>query len=352
MQQDDIDSANDIKIDKYDISNKNSSLKIDLNEKKDNNNNFEDIIVSNKVKKDKKIYLTIFLTFITLFLVVIFIYRLIENRDYHNEHNFVHNSKKVKEEKKYNTSSLENSYKKSIIESKLKPSQNELKTKKIENNIANLQKDNNLENIKNSLDDEVITEKIEDNMVTLEKNKKVKNVKNIVNEQVVNKKISNTINKDKKSIKTNNNLNQIDKNKISSNELQNSEFLEKDTKTNKISQPTKYKGNAIVSHKIEIINFDKEQHIKNLSSFDTNIYKNRYFIQIGAFKKSPSKKYLDSLKSLGYNYILKYEKSENILYKKLLIGPYIKKEDALNEIKTIRAKFKISNVFIRKFNLD
>ena len=53
MQQDDIDSANDIKIDKYDISNKNSSLKIDLNEKKDNNNNFEDIIVSNKVKKDK-----------------------------------------------------------------------------------------------------------------------------------------------------------------------------------------------------------------------------------------------------------------------------------------------------------
>ena len=68
--------------------------------------------------------------------------------------------------------------------------------------------------------------------------------------------------------------------------------------------------------------------------------------------KIESKKYLDSLKSLGYNYILKYEKSENILYKKLLIGPYIKKEDALNEIRTIRAKFKISNVFIRKFNLD
>ncbi len=69
-----------------------------------------------------------------------------------------------------------------------------------------------------------------------------------------------------------------------------------------------------------------------------------YYIQVGSFSKyEPNKKFLDSIKKLGYNY--KYHTVGNL--KKVLVGPFKTSSEAKNARRTLRSKVEPGSFLVK-----
>lgn len=70
------------------------------------------------------------------------------------------------------------------------------------------------------------------------------------------------------------------------------------------------------------------------------------FVQIGAFSKKPTQKYLDNITSKGYSYTLHpvTVNGKNLL--KLLIGPYNSRSEATKQLDAIKKSFDAPNAYI------
>lgn len=73
------------------------------------------------------------------------------------------------------------------------------------------------------------------------------------------------------------------------------------------------------------------------------------FVQIGAFSKMPSQKYLNGITSKGFSYKIYKVSINNKLFHKVLIGPYNSRGQAKLAIDDIKKKLNISGAFILKF---
>jgi len=74
----------------------------------------------------------------------------------------------------------------------------------------------------------------------------------------------------------------------------------------------------------------------------------KFFIQIGAFSKSPSKKYLANITKKGYNYKVYKITIKNKLYNKILIGPYKTRKNAESKLPKTRKDLKNPKAYILK----
>ena len=74
-----------------------------------------------------------------------------------------------------------------------------------------------------------------------------------------------------------------------------------------------------------------------------------YYVQIGAFTKTPSKKLLRSITQKGYNYAVHKIKIKGRTYNKVLIGSYPSKKLAAKNLTKIKKAFKNPNAYILKF---
>ncbi len=70
------------------------------------------------------------------------------------------------------------------------------------------------------------------------------------------------------------------------------------------------------------------------------------FVQIGAFSKMPSKKYLNDITKKGFKYRVYKVSINNKLFHKVLIGPYNSRKQAKQAIENIKRKLNISGAFI------
>ena len=70
------------------------------------------------------------------------------------------------------------------------------------------------------------------------------------------------------------------------------------------------------------------------------------FIQIGAFSKMPSAKYLNTIKSKGFNYKIYKISINGKVFHKVLIGPYSSRGQARNATDNIKRQLNVSGAFI------
>jgi len=70
------------------------------------------------------------------------------------------------------------------------------------------------------------------------------------------------------------------------------------------------------------------------------------YIQIGAFSKMPSNKYLSSITSKGFSYKIYKVSINGKIFHKMLIGPYTSRGQAKNAIDDLKRRLNISGAFI------
>jgi len=76
---------------------------------------------------------------------------------------------------------------------------------------------------------------------------------------------------------------------------------------------------------------------------------NGYFIQIGAFTKTPNKNLLQSISKKGYSYTVYQLMIKGRLYNKVLIGAYQTRKEATRKLSQVKLDFKNPNAYILKF---
>ena len=72
----------------------------------------------------------------------------------------------------------------------------------------------------------------------------------------------------------------------------------------------------------------------------------RYFIQVGSFQQTPSKRFLSVIRNSGFKYVISRPNSKGS--KKLLIGPYGSKADANQALITVKSRINKSAYIVHK----
>jgi len=86
---------------------------------------------------------------------------------------------------------------------------------------------------------------------------------------------------------------------------------------------------------------------KNFTKKSTSL--NGYFIQIGAFTKTPNKNLLKSITKKGYSYTVYKLNIKGKLYNKVLIGSYKTRAEATRNLSQVKSDFKNPSAYILKF---
>jgi DedD protein len=74
-----------------------------------------------------------------------------------------------------------------------------------------------------------------------------------------------------------------------------------------------------------------------------------FYIQVGAFSKKPSDKFLNNLEKKGYNYTIYTVNIKGKNYNKVLVGPYPTKGVANNSLSRVQKDSRNKNAYILKF---
>lgn len=72
----------------------------------------------------------------------------------------------------------------------------------------------------------------------------------------------------------------------------------------------------------------------------------RYFIQVGSFQQTPSKRFLSVIRNSGFKYLISRPNTQGS--KKLLIGPYANKSDANQALVTVKSRINKSAYIVHK----
>lgn len=268
-----------------------------------------DILLSTQEETtDKKKYIILGLVLVVLFLITIVVIRLVTNSDESENDSFVDKKENISQDKVLDDENIEQQYQK-IINQKLKKLQDEKKAKLDEKE----KKAEESLNIKKVQKEEIKTLKPKE----IQKQIKAKEIK--------------------KELMTLNEKPKIEPKK----EVKAS--VKKETKTP--NWPVKKQ----TLREPSLTDFSRSQTADKLSTKKiTAISKTGYFVQVGAFSKNPSKKYLDNIKSHGYSYKLHKVKVKGKNFTKVLIGPFKSRSTATNNMAKIKAKLSIASAFILK----
>jgi len=121
----------------------------------------------------------------------------------------------------------------------------------------------------------------------------------------------------------------------------------------KVSQPKVVKEKVKTQAKPKVVSKPKREIIvppakeKNFTKKSTSL--NGYFIQIGAFTKTPNKNLLKSITKKGYSYTVYQLNIKGKLYNKVLIGAYKTRADATRNLSQVKSDFKNPSAYILKF---
>ena len=276
------------------------------------------LLSSNDEPADKKKYIILGLVLVVLFLITIVVIRLLTNSDTNDNDSFVAKKENISQDKVLDDDNIEQQYQK-IINQKMKKLQEE----KNANSDAQNKKAQEALNIKKAQEEEIKVTKAQDiqkQIKTEEIKKDLLPLKDDIKKEVK-KVIEPSIKKPavkaevpaKKAVKS------------------SSWPVKKQT----LREPT-------------VKDFKKSESANKLSSTKAATNTSGYFVQIGAFTKKPSDKYLNTVKKAGYTYTLHNETIKNIKYTKVLVGPYPNRAAATKNMPSIKSKIGLKSAFIKK----
>lgn len=94
---------------------------------------------------------------------------------------------------------------------------------------------------------------------------------------------------------------------------------------------------------------EPKKSIKDLVQSTDSSAPKGYFVQIGAFTKTPSNSYINNIRQAGLKYKIYKVEVKGKLYNKVLIGPYSSRATAKQNIEDIKKKLNLSSAYILKF---
>ncbi|GGD34689.1 hypothetical protein GCM10012288_05800 [Malaciobacter pacificus] len=95
---------------------------------------------------------------------------------------------------------------------------------------------------------------------------------------------------------------------------------------------------------------EPKKSIKDLvQSTASNEVISGYFVQIGAFTKTPSSSYINKIRDAGLKYKVYKVEVKGTMYNKVLIGPYSSRAVAKDNIDSIKKKLNLSSAYVLKF---
>jgi len=276
------------------------------------------LLSSNDEPADKKKYIILGLVLVVLFLITIVVIRLLTNSDTNDNDSFVAKKENISQDKVLNDDNIEQQYQK-IINQKMKKLQEE----KNSNLDAQNKKAQEALNIKKAQEEEIKVTKAQD----IQKQIKTEEIKKdlLPLKDDIKKEIKKVI---KPIIKK-----PVAKAVVSPKEVVKSASWP--VKKQTLREPT-------------VTDFKKSESANKLSTVKVSSKPVGYFVQIGAFTKKPSDKYLNTVKKAGYSYTLHNETIKNIKYTKVLVGPYPNRAAATKNIPSIKSKIGLKSAFIKK----
>jgi len=285
-----------------------------------------DILLSPEVETtDKKKYIILGLVLVVLFLITIVVIRLVTNSEETTNDSFVDKKENISQDKVLDDENIEQQYQK-IINQKLKKLQDEKKAKledeekKAEDslNIKKIQKEEIKTTQPKDIQKQIKTKEIKKELLTLKEESKTQTKKAV-------KKATKTVEK-----------------KVSQ-------------KSAPVKQAAKSVGWPVKKQTLReptVTDFTRSQTADKLSSKPAvktaGVKPSGYFVQIGAFSKKPSTKYLNNIQRSGYSYTLYDIKVKEKLFTKVLIGPYPSKPTALKDMDNIKTKLRLKSAFVLK----
>ncbi len=254
---------------------------------------------TNSNELNKKKYLVLGLILVILFLLTIIIIRLLTS-DSSSNNSFA----------KYKNENVQNILENENIEEEYQ--------KIINEKLKNIKE----ENIKEEKRQEIKNEKIVDeklNLKVIEKNEQIIEQTEVIKADMFNTKNIYTPSK-----------------KVAREEVKFTKIIKeaKIIKKEKTKKVLKKAINKSKNNKVLSLSFNKPKGT---------------FVQIGAFSKIPTNKYLSSITKHGFKYKIYKIKIKNKIFHKLLIGPYNSREQAKLETDNIKKKLNISSTFILTF---
>lgn len=93
----------------------------------------------------------------------------------------------------------------------------------------------------------------------------------------------------------------------------------------------------------------KVSSVKELVNKVDSSKPNGYFIQVGAFTKTPSQNYINSIKKANLKYTVHAVDVKGTTYNKVLVGPYSSRAQAKQDVENVKRKLKLSSAFVLKF---
>jgi len=170
----------------------------------------------------------------------------------------------------------------------------------------------------------------------------------------IDKKYQQIINKDLSTKKDN----LVKENKLGSVENKQKPVLTKNVqspKTTKIQKNTEPNKPKIVKKIIKKIRKHKIQS-KTTASEIRRTFQNakpsavhgRYYIQVGAYTKAPSRRFLSHIERLGLQYKVYKKRINGILFNKLLIGPYASRAKAKSRLHKVKISLKAPHAYLTK----
>ena len=267
-------------------------------------NNVEDIVLDNTSNTDnKKKYIVLGLGLVILFIITVLVIRLISNNDTEEQLNDVTKSKTE------------------IVK----------------------------EDILNKIDSNEEYQKVIDKKLALEESRQIaEKQKKEMNEIIIpEEKIDNVplvIDTPKPKVQEKRDLFELDNaskkvvNKVITEAESKKQIIQKETK--KVSDPK-----VLSKPKREIIVPPAKE--KNFTKSTTSL--KGYYVQIGAFTKTPNKNLLKDISKKGYDYTVYKLTIKGKIYNKVLIGSYKSRSDATRKLSQIKIDFKNPNAYILKF---
>ncbi|MGA1932662.1 SPOR domain-containing protein [Arcobacter sp. YIC-464] len=94
---------------------------------------------------------------------------------------------------------------------------------------------------------------------------------------------------------------------------------------------------------------EPKKSIKDLMQSTSDAAPKGYFVQIGAFTKTPSANYISKIRDANLKYKIYKVEVKGKMYNKVLIGPYSSRAIAKQSIDEIKKKLNLSSAYVLKF---
>ena len=275
------------------------------------------LLSSNDEPADKKKYIILGLVLVVLFLITIVVIRLVTNSDATDNDSFVAKKENISQDKVLDDDNIEQQYQK-IINQKMKKLQEE-KNADIE---AQNKKAQEALDIKKAQEEEI-------------KVTQAKDIQKQIKTEEIKKDLLPLKDDIKKVIQTSVKKPVVQVAKVEKKIVKDVKSSGWPVKKQTLREPT-------------VTDFKKSESANKLASPKVASKTSGYFVQIGAFTKKPSDKYLNTVKKAGYSYTLHNETIKNIKYTKVLVGPYPNRATATKNMPSIKSKIGLKSAFIKK----